>query len=175
MNYLPTTNLTIDPFLYVWIVVLVTVAVVLWICARLASEKAREDAAKAEGILALKPQYGNRNMFRILSILCLGLIALPASAAIKADEKNRETARYNLVSNIHQKYQTEAMKMSAKSGARTVHVRGTYEGTQIVSLKKGKGFDLYYLTQDKETNEPFLYSSNPDEGFPALTELETKE
>lgn len=175
MKYLPTTTLTVDSFLYVWIVVLATLAIVLWIRSNFASTKAKEEAAKAEGILAEKPQYGNRNLLRILSLMCVGLIAVPAMAAIKQDENNRETAQANLAANIHQKYQTEAMKISMKHGMRTAFLNASYEGTQLISLKKGKGFDIYYLTQDKETNEPFLYASDPAEGFPVLTNLETKE
>lgn len=175
MKYLPTTTLTVDAFLYVWIVLLATIAVILWIRSNFASAKAKEQAKEAEGILADKPQYGNRNVLRILSFVCIGLIAVPAMAAIKQDEKNRETAQGNLAANIHQKYQTEAMKISMKHGTRIVFLKGTYEGTQLISLKKGKGFDLYYLTQDKETNEPFLYASDPAEGFAPLTKLETKE
>lgn len=175
MKYLPTTNLTVDSFLYVWIVILVTVAIILWIRSNFAAAKAKEQAKEAKGILADKPQYGNRNVLRILSLVCVGLIAVPAMAAIKQDEKNRETAQANLAANIHQKYQTEAMKITMKHGNRTAFLKATYEGTQLISLKKGKDFDLYYLTQDKKTNEPFLYASDPAEGFPALTTLETKE
>jgi hypothetical protein len=174
MKYLPTTTLTIDPVFYVWIVILATLVVIFWVFSNFASAKAKEQAKHAEGLLALKPQYGNRNFLRIISLACLGLIVFPAMGSIKANDEKLDNAQGNLSANLHQKYHTEAMKISLRNGTRSVILRGSYEGTQLISLKKGKGFDLYYLTQDKETSEPFLYASDPADGSPPLTELKTK-
>lgn len=184
MNYLPTTTLEVDTWLYIPLVLGVALALAVFTRSLVVGAKRTVIGHRevpeigrytAETEMRTIPIYDARDPFsvkqNILRAWALGIILLtiiPAIALIKSHERILAQGEQNIHSNLVEKYEVEAVRRSALNSIRN-SLNPLKSEKQYVAVKKNGEFAIYYLSQDPVTSEPFLYPLHSN--APALTKL----
>lgn len=187
MNYLPTTTLEIDTWVYIPLVLGISLALAIFTRSLVVGSKrtvigyrevpdvGRHNFYDPEPEMKKVPIYDVRDPFsikqNILRAWAIGILLLtiiPLVALNKSYEEIRSQAEQNVYANLVSKYEVEAVRKSALNSIRN-SLDPLKEEKQYVAVKKNGEFAIYYLSQDAVTSEPFLYQLHSNE--PALTEL----
>lgn len=190
MTYLPTTTLEVNTFLFIPLVICITIVAGLATLAAISHSNrvitgTRDSVTYAGGTTIVVPDavklsdindpaITKRNALLIWMIFAVILTIIPASMIAKNHEAIEDKAALNLRSNLIAKYEVEAVRTQLFDGptrGRTSILSPRYEGTQYVAVKKDGTFNVYLLTQDKLTHEPFLYPYGSKGNVEPLTSL----